>query len=236
MKGPTGAILQPAQEEYLDRLLPPGDALLEEMEAHAARDDVPISDRQTGRLLELLAASSCAAGLMLEIGTAIGYGALRLARGAGAARVITIDSDAERLEQARGYLERGGVLDRVELVHGKAMEVIPTLSGPFDLVYVDAVKQEYRYYLDQVLPKVRVGGLLVFDNLLWSGAVARLAGDFGEEATKEEEEDERAHALRVFNPYLMIHPQLSTVLLPMGDGVGLAVKRKATILEQGGPF
>ena len=82
----------------------------------------------------------------------------------------SIDIDPERLAAARGYLERGGVAGRVELIEGAALEVIHRLQGPFDLVYMDAVKTEYRRYLDLVVPKLRVGGVVVCDNLLWGGA------------------------------------------------------------------
>jgi predicted O-methyltransferase YrrM len=225
MKQGAGLILHSEQEEYLGRLLPPRDALLREMEARAEADDVPISDPEVGRLLTLLArALGCRR--ILEIGTAIGYGALCLARGAAEARIVSIDLDPERLATARGYLEKGGVADRVELVQGAALEVLHQLQGPFDLAYIDAVKTEYRRYLDLLLPKLRVGGMVVCDNLLWGGQVAAYA----------DEEEEEATALRSFNGYLMIHPQLESVILPLGDGVGLATKTKPLMTEMGGPW
>lgn len=216
-------ILLPEQEDYLERLLPPPDLLLREMEEQAAREDIPISDPEVGRLLSILARAT-GARLILEIGTAIGYGALCLARGAPEARVVSIDVDPGRLATARRYLERAGVRDRVELIEGAALEALQSLQGPFDLVYVDAVKTEYRRYLDQVLPKLRIGGLVICDNLLWSGRVAA-----GDDAPDTE-------ALRSFNGYLMMHPQLQAVVLPVGDGLGVAVKLKPTIMEMGGPF
>lgn len=232
MKGDPGVILRPEQERYLERLLPPRDPLLAEMEAEGRRDGIPISDPEVGRLLEVLARSTRARRI-LEIGTAIGYGALCLARGAPEATVVTIDPDKARLARARGYLERAGVADRVELLRGPALEVLPTLAGHFDLAYVDALKGEYRRYLDLLLPKVTVGGTLVFDNLLWQGKVAEPS----EAPDAEDDPDEAtADALRAFNGYLMIHPQLRAVVLPLGDGVGLATKTKPLISEMGGPF
>lgn len=225
MKQGRGRILRPEQDDYLDRLLPPRDPLLREMEVRAEREDIPISDPEVGRLLTILV-RSLGCRRVLEIGTAIGYGAICLARGAAEARVVSIDLDPERLAAARGYLERAGVAARVELVQGAALEVLPRLEGPFDLAYVDAVKLEYRRYLDLLLPKLRVGGLVVCDNLLWGGEVA------------EPPDDERSEvaALRAFNGYLMMHPQLQAVVLPLGDGVGLATKTKPLRTELGGPF
>ncbi len=226
MKEGIGSILRPAQERYLERLLPPRQALLAEMEAHAAREEVPISDPEVGRLLEVLARGR-GARRIVEVGTAIGYGTLCLARGAPEARVLSIDNDPARLALARGYLERAGVMERVELVEGTALEVLPNLAPGIDLAYVDAVKTEYRRYLDLLLPNLAVGGLIVFDNLLWKGWIAE---------PPDEEEDDSTRALRAFNGYLMSHPQLAAVLLPLGDGVGLATKTRPLMTELGGPW
>lgn len=225
MKAAPGLLLLPEQERYLERLLPPRDPLLREMEERAAQEDIPISDPEVGRFLGILARAT-GARLIVEIGTAIGYGALCLARGAPEARVITIDTDPERLAVARGYLERAGVADRVELIEGAALDVLPRLPGPFDLAYVDAVKKEYRRYLDQLVPKLRIGGVVALDNLLWKGRVA----------DPPDEDDPDADALRAFNGYLMMHPQLQSVVLPFGDGLGVATKVKPTIMEMGGPY
>lgn len=225
MKEAPGLLLLPQQESYLERLLPPRDPLLREMEERAAQEDIPISDPEVGRFLGILARAT-GARLVVEIGTAIGYGALCLARGAPEARVISIDTDPQRLAVARGYLERAGVADRVELIEGAALEALPRLAGPFDLAYVDAVKKEYRRYLDQLVPKLRVGGVVALDNLLWKGRVA----------DPPDEDDPDADALRAFNGYLMMHPQLQAVVLPFGDGLGVATKTKPTIMEMGGPY
>jgi caffeoyl-CoA O-methyltransferase len=225
MKQGSGILLRPEQERYLERLLPPRDPLLREMEERAAKDDVPISDPEVGRMLGILARAT-GARRIVEIGTAIGYGALCLARGAPEARVVSIDTDPQRLAEARGYLERAGVAGRVELIEGAALEVLPRLQGPFDLAYVDAVKKEYRRYLDLLVPILRVGGVVALDNLLWKGRVA----------DPPDEDDPDADALRAFNGYLMMHPQLQAVVLPFGDGLGVATKVKPTILEMGGPY
>lgn len=235
MKHGTGSILHEAQERYLERLLPPRDPLLREMEELAARDGVPVSDPEVGRLLQILARTT-GARQILEIGTAIGYGTLCLARGAAEARVTSIDVDASRLATARAFLDRAGVGERVELIQAPALEVlarpgpIPGIGGPIDLVYLDGLKEEYRRTLDLLLPRLRVGGLVAVDNLLWKGWVAD-PPDEGEGA-----EDTKADVLRTFNGYLMSHPQLEAVVLPLGDGVGLATKTRPLMSEMGGPF
>ena len=213
MKDRADAILHAVQARYLDDLLPERDPLLEEME-ELAGNEIPISDPEVGRLLEILA-RSLRARRILEIGTAIGYGTLCLARGARLARVTTIDVDPERLETARRFLARAGVAKRVKLVEGAALEVLPRLRGPFDLVYVDTVKSEYRQYLDLVVPRLRDGGMVVLDNLLWKGRVAE----------PPPEGDATADAVRAFNRYFVEHPRLDALVLPLGDGLGLATKK-----------
>lgn len=227
MSHPAGAVLHPAQEAYLDRLLPPRDALLQEMERISEEEGIPSSSPAVGRLLQALA-GAVKARRILEVGTGIGYGALCMARGAPEAEVHTVDTDRDRLERAKEFLARGQVGDRVKLLHGPALEVLPDLRGPFELAYLDAIKKEYRHYLDLVVPLLALGGVVVIDNLLWKGKVAQLP--------EGEEEDEQTRVLRAFNPYFMIYPQLTTVLLPLGDGVGLGTKNKPTVREMGGPF
>ena len=197
------------------------------MERVAAAERIPIARPDLARLLEALAAVT-PAGRLLEVGTAIGYGTLHLARGASGGRVVSIDADAERLERARSYLARAGVGERVELVHGRALEVLPGLAGPFDLAFLDADKRDYRRCLDLVVPMLVLGGRVVIDNLLWHGRIA--------DPSLRPEGDVEAEAIERFNPYFTIHPQLATVLLPVGDGVGLGVKRRVTMREMGGPY
>lgn len=218
MKDRRDAILHSRQAAYLESLLPPRDPVLADMERRAAADNIPISDPEVGHMLAILA-TALQPRLVLEIGTAIGYGTLCLARGAPNARVITVDTDPERLAAARSDLERAGVADRVDLRQGEALAVLPTLDGPFDLVYIDAVKSEYSRYLELLVPRLPVGGLVVVDNLLWKGWVADPAA--------ASDEDENAAALRAFNAELMSHPHLRSLVLPLGDGLGVAVKLAA---------
>src|SRR5829696_7954014 len=128
MKAKLDAIIQRDQAEYLDQLLRQSDALLEEMEAYAAEHRVPIADREVARFLEITARIS-GARKALEIGMAIGYSVVHLARGMGEqGHVVTIEPSDEMISAASGYLERAGLLDRVEIERGKALEVIPNLD------------------------------------------------------------------------------------------------------------
>lgn len=212
MKARLDAIIQREQAEYLDQLLPQRDPLLVEIEAYAAKHRVPIADREVALFLEITARAT-GARKALEIGMAIGYSVVHLARGMGeGSLIVTIDPSDEMIKAASGYFERAGLADRVRIECGKALEVMPRLNETFDLLFIDAVKEEYKQYLDLGLPKLRSGGVVIVDNLLWGGKVA--TGD-SESSTV---------ALREFNQHFINHPQLRSVVLPVGDGLGYAVK------------
>jgi caffeoyl-CoA O-methyltransferase len=213
MKARLDAILQRDQAEYLDHLLPQGDQLLTEMEVYAAKHNVPIADREVAAFIEITAR---ARGVSLDFVCArgFGYSVVHLARGMGhGSQVVTIEPSEEMIDAASGYLERAGLANRVRIEPGKALEVMPRLDETFDLLFIDAVKEEYKQYLDLGLPQLRRGGVVIVDNLLWGG---RVAGDDSEPSTV---------ALREFNPYFIHHPQLRAVVLPVGDGLGYAVKQ-----------
>jgi caffeoyl-CoA O-methyltransferase len=212
MKAKLDAIIQHDQAEYLDQLLTQKDPLLAEMEAYAAEHRVPIADREVARFIEITARIT-GARKALEIGMAIGYSVVHLARGMGEqGKIVTIDPSDEMISAATGYLQRAGLLDRVEIKRGKALEVMPHLDETFDLLFIDALKEEYSQYLDFGLPRLRTGGVVIVDNLLWGGRVA--TGDT----------ESSTVALREFNPYFINHPQLLAEVLPVGDGLGYAVK------------
>jgi predicted O-methyltransferase YrrM len=133
-------------------------------------------------------------------------------------RVVTIDPSNEMIAAAEGYYSRADVRDRVDIHKGYALEVIPTLNETFDLLFIDAVKEEYRGYLDLALPKLRLGGVVICDNLLWGGQVA------GE--IRSDDQKTSTEALREFNRYFVSHPQLRAEVLAVGDGLGYGVKIK----------
>lgn len=213
MKASIDAIIHREQAEYLDQLLPPSRGLLAEMEAYAAEHRVPIADREVARFLEITA-RSIGAQLALEIGMAIGYSVVHLA--SVVPTVVTIEPDEEMIRLSEDYLSRAGLRDRVRIERGRALEVIPRLIDTFDLLFIDALKEEYRGYLDLALPKLRPDGVVIVDNLLWGGQVA------GE--IRAPDQKSSTEALREFNQYFINHPQLKAEVLSVGDGLGYAVK------------
>jgi predicted O-methyltransferase YrrM len=154
----------------------------------------------------------------VELGTNIGYGAIVLARAAGpAAKVITIELSADLCKTARGFIEEAGLSPRIEVREGAAIAELEKIPGPIDLAYIDCVKEEYTRYLDLLAPRLGDRGVIVADNVLWKGLVAKSA--------VPEAERVRSEALRAFNRALVQHKALCAVVLPLGDGVGFAVKQ-----------
>jgi caffeoyl-CoA O-methyltransferase len=208
-------ILAPAVEAYLAGLEPAPDPVLAAMQEHGERDRIPIVQPPTGALLELLAAAT-GAQRAVEVGTAIGVSTLHLAR--GGAHVTSFEIDPERHEQARDYLTRAGLGERVDLRLQDATTGLAELEPGFDLAFIDGPKGLYGGHLEQVVELLRPGGLLLVDNVLMSGSVA----------TQEPEAQwstEHIEGMRAFNARLAERPQLRTTLLPVGDGVALSVRQ-----------
>ena len=203
---------------YLDELRPERLPVMREMEELAEREQIPIVHWETGRLLAALVRALDPA-LVLEVGTAIGYSTLHMAEAVGRGRIVSIERDPKRVEQARDFLARAGVGERVEVIEADAVEAIAALEGPFALIFLDATKTEYPRYLELAEPKAAERALLVVDNLLMSGDVAL-------------EDDSQAHwgadqlrMAREFNAQLVDSERWLGAVLPIGDGVGLAARR-----------
>ena len=209
-------ILDEQVQNDLSDLRPPRSDVMAEMEAVAERDSVPIVHWETGRFLATL--TQALDPNVLEVGTAIGYSTLHLAEPLSAGRVTTLEIDADRARQARDFWSRAGVGERIELVEGDARTTIPSLSGPFDLLFVDAAKGEYREYIELAEPLLSERALLVIDNLLVGGEVALPEGSEGRRSA-----DSVASA-KALNPQLLGSQNWLGSVLPIGDGVGFAAR------------
>lgn len=217
-------ILRPAQRRYLDRLLSPRDPLLRELES---RRGIAPRDPAVLRLLEVLAAFG-KPGRVLDLAVGEGDATLALARGAPQAQLVALARDAESGARARELWQKGLVADRIALEVGEPLALAAGLTGPFDLIHLDGSAAEARYLLDGLLPQLAVRGLVVVENLLAHGRLA--------DPAPEDLDDPALRTVSLFNPYLMIHPQLRAVLLPLANGVALASKSRPLIRELGGPF
>ncbi len=204
-------IVPAALDRYILDLLPPRDPVIAEMEAYAAKHDVPIVGPAVGTLLEILA-RSIGADRVFELGSAIGYSTAFFARAVGRGGQVTYtDGSPEKAEQARGYLERMGFLDRVAIRVGDAVASLDATTGYYDLIFIDVDKDGYPKALKAAAPRVRRGGYLVADNVLWSGRVV----DAGVS-------DAATEGIRQFNRTLFALQEFKTVIVPLRDGVAIA--------------
>jgi predicted O-methyltransferase YrrM len=154
---------------------------------------------------------------VLEIGTYTGYSALCLAEGlAEGGKVITLDVNEELERMVRNYVQKAGMADRVDFRIGRAADLIPLLVETFDLVFIDADKANYGLYYDLVFDKVRPGGIIVADNVLWSGKVVQ------PEAVKK---DKELRAILAFNARIQKDDRVENILLPLRDGL-MVVRKK----------
>jgi predicted O-methyltransferase YrrM len=198
---------------------PPHPVFLEMENAATGIRSIPILSRDSGRVLGVLAANR---RRIIEFGTAIGYSTLWMALGMPPdGRITTIDPDESRTARAREFWRRAGVPDdRIEVVNAPALEAFlgpnPALAGPFDMVFIDALKEEYQGYLDAVRDRLAPGALVVADNVLWSGRVSGERPSAAGDGTQE---------LRDFCARLSADQAFETAILPIGDGLLVAALR-----------
>ena len=146
---------------------------------------------------------------VLEIGTYTGYAALCMAEGMqDDGKLITIDNNEELSVRTKGYFQQSKYADQIEMVVGNALEVIPTLNQQWDLVFIDADKENYANYFDQIIDQVRVGGFIIADNVLWSGKVFDTSKN-----------DKATESIRDFNQKMHTDPRVENVLFPIRDGL-----------------
>jgi predicted O-methyltransferase YrrM len=203
-------------EAYLEHIHPSLHPVLLELEQLGHADKIPIVSRETGRLLSTLV-HCMQASRILEIGTAYGYSTLWMALALPpTGHIWTIDPDRERTKLARGFWKRAGKDKAVEVINQPALEVLPTFpQRHLDIVFIDAVKTEYEEYLAASVPLLKRSGLVIVDNLLWSGRAA---------AEPKPDDSADTKAIRAFNRVFLSHPQLDATIIPLGDGTGIGAR------------
>ncbi len=191
---------------------------LEEVYKEAVSSFVPVIRKETQSFLKTILKIKKPSRI-LEVGTAIGFSAMLMAQNTGAeCRITTIENYAKRIPTARENFRKYGFADRIELIEGDAAEILKTLDGPFDLIFMDAAKGQYIYYLDDVKRLLEKGGILISDNVLQGGEVL-------ESHYIVERRDRTIHKRMREYLYALKHDeQLETSVIPLGDGVTLSVK------------
>jgi caffeoyl-CoA O-methyltransferase len=209
-----GEITQPDVDDYLYSMLPSRDAVLEHMEVEAATRKIPIVGPAVGRVLHQLALM-INAKTVFEMGSAIGYSTIWWARAVGEnGRVFYTDGDRKNADEARGYFDKAGVNERITIRVGDAIELLSEQKQEFDIIFNDIDKDDYPRAFRVAVPRLRKGGLFVTDNVLWSGRV-----------TQKNPAEATTRGILKFNRLLYDSPDFFTTILPIRDGLAIAVKR-----------
>ncbi len=209
-------ILFPTQNKYLEEFKKNDDPLLLEMESYAKEYNVPILSWQSVEFLEQLI-KIIKPKRALEIGTAIGYSSIRIAKNLKKKSILsTIEMSEDNIEVAASFIEKSGFKDKINLIKGNALEIMPQLNKKFDFIFLDADKQYYKRLFDYSLVLLKKGGVIFVDNLLWHGyaATKRVPSNYSS-STK---------LIKEFNQIFTSQPNLNTTILPIGDGIGLGIK------------
>ncbi len=200
-------------DDYLYSLLPKRDEVLAEMEGYATEHGIPIVGPAVARVLQQLALS-ISARTVFELGSAIGYSTIWWAQAVGEeGKVVYTDGDSKNAERARAYFARAGVSKQIIVRTGDALEILSEEKQEFDIIFNDVDKDDYPRVLRLVAPRLRKGGLFITDNVLWSGRVV------------SKNPDTQTKAILEFNRKLYDSKEFYTTILPIRDGLAIAMKR-----------
>lgn len=213
-----GAVVDPTVARYLEQLQWRPDELLVEMQHHARQEHIPIVSNDTGMLLDMLVRMNRPRHA-IEFGTAIGYSSVFIGRALDASATLTsFEIDPVRHTQATGYLSRADIDAHVNLMLGDARTLVQTIDVGVDFAFLDAGKDEYRDYLEASLERMSAGGVIVVDNALMSGTVARGTAD-------GHWSQDSVEGQRSFNAAFVTDERIHGMVLPIGDGVAVGIRR-----------
>lgn len=210
-------ILYPTQVKYLKQFKKEDDPLIIEMEKYAKEFNVPILSEQSADFLEQIVIL-IDPKRVLEIGTAIAYSTIRIARRLKKKSVIhTIEMSEDNAAIAKENIEKSGLSDKIDLKIGNALVIMPQLQKKYDLIFLDADKEDYKRLFDYSIILLKRGGVIFIDNLLWHGFAA----------TNKVPKEYRVSTkyIREFNKVFMNQASLTSTILPIGDGIGLGIKK-----------
>ncbi|MBQ7985893.1 MAG: O-methyltransferase [Clostridia bacterium] len=212
------AIVYPYITSYIRGEIPERHGILKELEEYAEANSVPIVQPETAKFLETMMCIKRPARI-LEVGCAIGYSAILMSQYlADGGSITTLEWDAQTAEIARANIEKAGLSDKIKVVLGDAKDIIPTLTGEYDVIFLDGPKAHYIYMLNDCIRLLKKGGMLISDNILYKGMIADDEHVIRRKITI-------VKRLRRFISAQMQRDELETVILPLGDGVTVAVKK-----------
>lgn len=208
-------------KDYLIEKLPKSDEWVYEMEAHARADRIPIMDPLSIHFLMQLVRMKKPQNL-LEIGTAIGYSALRMLEACPETNILSIERDPIRYEEALDYFKKYDKQNKIHVIFGDALEKIPELAAKkkeFDFIFIDAAKGKYKDFFTEASPMLTSNGVIVSDNVLFRGYVAN------KEVINKRHKN-MVNNIKKYNHWLIHHPDFTTTIIPVGDGIAISIKNE----------
>jgi predicted O-methyltransferase YrrM len=209
------AIIYKSQTKYLSKFRNSHDQLIKSMEEFAKKNNVPILDWHAAEFLEQIIRIKNPKRV-LEIGTAIGYSTIRIAQNLRPGGIIeTIEKSIPNIELAQKNIDESGLADKIKLIGGDALEILPSLKNKYDLIFLDADKEDYEQLFSNSMKLLKSDSVLFIDNLLWHGYTAS--------SKVPEKYKASTKNIRKFNELFMNHINLNSTILPVGDGIGIGV-------------
>jgi predicted O-methyltransferase YrrM len=209
-------ILYPSQLKYLNQFKDQNDPLIREMEKYADEHHIPILHWQSAAFMEFLI-RIIKPKRVLEIGTAIAYSSIRIARNLKKKGIVqTIEKSKDNIVLAKGYIKKSGVEEKIKILAGHAFEIMPELEKKYDFIFLDADKNEYSKLFELSIMLLKKGGVIMVDNLLWGGHVAAEKVPAKYKTSTE--------YIRNFNKEFVANSRLKASIIPLGDGLGIGVK------------
>ena len=203
--------------EYLTKTLPDTTGYLKQMEEYAQENNVPIIQKEVRCFLGMLMKYKAPENV-LELGTAIGYSSLFFSDYIlPGSRITTFERDENYYAIAKENIKKAGKEKVVDIVFGDAYENVKKVSGTYDMIFMDANKSMYKYYYDTLFPHLRVGGIIVCDNILYKGMISN-------DDLAPRKQNTIITNIRDFLDFLSHNPKLETSIIPIGDGVSVSVK------------
>ncbi len=209
-------ILYPSLIKYLASFNTGTEPLLIEMENFAAENNIPILSKDSAKFLTMLI-SIYKPRRILELGTAIAYSSIRMAQSLGKKGVVhTIEKSIDNITLAKENIEKASLKEKIILYEGNAFDILPNMGKKYDFIFLDADKNDYKRLFDYCMILLKSEGIIFIDNLLWKGYVAstRVPKDF-RSSTK---------VIKEFNKMFLSQKNLQSIILPIGDGIGIGIK------------
>jgi predicted O-methyltransferase YrrM len=209
------SMVSPEIEAYLQTLIPRRESVLLEIEQYAKEHNVPIMEligmEALLQFIRLIQPKS-----ILEIGTAIGYSSIRMAKAVKDVKVLTIERDEERYQKALSYIKKANMSENIDVILGDALEV--NLEQSFDVIFIDAAKGQYTKFFEKYEKLLEKNGVIISDNVLFKGLVA--ANNTDNKRIKS-----LVKKIKSYNEWIMENPSYDTTILPIGDGIAISKKK-----------